>query len=126
MYLWMTSDHGGTSRGFDYLAFSLPALCFGGLTVASIGLPDWSVVGALAAAGAGVVSAVGLATVSRSLPPWVQTAWLAAAISVTGLTARLSMRVMIVPLGFMAALVCAGLLVRRQQLRRGHALRVHS
>jgi hypothetical protein len=117
MYPWMTGDHRGTSRGFAYLAFSLPALCFGGLTVASIGLPGWSVVGAIAAAVAGVVSAVGLATISRSLPPWVQTAGMAAAIFVIGLTAPLSMRVMIVPLGFIAALVCAGLLVRRQRLR---------
>lgn len=114
----MSGDQGGTSRGFDYVAFSLPALCFGGLAVASISLPAWSVVGALAAAVAGVVSAVGLANASRRLPPWVQTAGIAAAIFVSGLTARLSMRVMIVPLAFMAALVCAGLLGRRRQLRR--------
>jgi hypothetical protein len=114
----MTEDQSGTSRGFEYVVFSLPALCFGGLAVASISLPAWSVVGALVAAVVGVVSAIALANASRRLPPWVQTAGVAAAIFVSGLTARLSMRVMIVPLGFMAALVCAGLLVRRRQLRR--------
>ncbi len=114
----MSGDQGGTSRGFDYVAFSLPALCFGCLAIASISLPAWSIVGALAATVAGVVGAAGLANVSRRLPPWVQTAGIAAAIFVGGLTARLSMRVMIVPLGFMAALVCAGLLIRRRQLRR--------
>lgn len=117
MHASMTRDQGGTSRGFDYAAFSLPALCVGGFTVASIGLPGLSVVGALAAAVAGLVSAVSLAKVSRRLPPWVQTAGTTAAIVVTGLTAPLSMRVMIVPLGFMAAFVCTVLLVRRRQLR---------
>jgi hypothetical protein len=114
----MSGDQGGTTRGFDSVAFSLPALCFGGLAVASVSLPAWSVVGALAAAVAGVLSAVGLASASRRLPPWVQTAGISVAIFVSGLSARWSMRLMIVPLAFMAALVCAGLLVRRRQLRR--------
>jgi hypothetical protein len=118
MHPSMSGDQGGTSRGFDYVAFSLPVLCFGGLAVASIGLPAWSVGGALAAAVAGVVTAIGLANASRRLPSWVQTGGIAAAIFVSGLTASLSMRVMIVPLGFVAALVCAGLRVRRRQLPR--------
>jgi hypothetical protein len=80
----MTEDQSGTSRGFEYVVFSLPALCFGGLAVASISLPAWSVVGALVAAVVGVVSAVALANASRRLPPWVQTAGVAAAIFVSG------------------------------------------
>jgi hypothetical protein len=114
----MTPDHPGTSRAFDYVVFSLPALCLGGLVFASIGLAGWSVVAALGAALAGVVVAVGLANVSRQFPPWVETSGIAAVIFVSGLAVPLSMRVMIVPLAFTAALVCAGLLARRQQLRR--------
>jgi hypothetical protein len=118
MYPSMSGDQAGTSRAFDYVAFSLPGLCFGVLAVASISVPAWSVLAALVAAVGGVVGAAGLANASRRFPPWAQAAGMAAAIFVSGLTARLSMRVMIVPFGFMAAFVCAGLLVRRRQLRR--------
>jgi hypothetical protein len=118
MYPSMSGDQRGTSRGFDYVAYLLTAVCLGGLAVASALLPAWSVVGALAAAVAGAFSAVGLANGSRTPPPWVSTAGIAAAIFVSGLAARLSMRLLIFPLEFMAALVCAGLLVRRRQLRR--------
>jgi len=114
----MTLDHRGTSRGFDCVAFSLPVLCLGGLMVLSVGLPAWSVLGAIGAALAGVVIAVGLATASRTVSSWVETSGVVAAIFVSGLAAPWSMRVMIVPLAFTAALVCAALLARRQQLRR--------
>jgi hypothetical protein len=114
----MTPDSAGTSRGFDYLAYSLPVLCLCGLAIAGVRLPGWSIAAALGAVLAGVTVAVGLAKISREFPPWVEASGLAAALFLSGLAAPLSMRVMIVPLAFAAALVCAGLLARRQRLRR--------
>jgi hypothetical protein len=114
----MPPDSAGTSRGFDFVAYSLPVLCLGGLAVAGIGLPGWSIAAALAAALLGVTVAVGLANVSRPFPLWAEASGLAAAIFVSALAAPLSMRVMIVPLAFASALVCAALLARRQRLRR--------
>ena len=109
----------GTTRGFDVLAVSVPVVLTVALVVACVGLPTRSLGAAVLGVAAGIATAAGLTKLSeRRLPPWVNTVGIAAGVVIGGLFADASLKVAIGPLAFCAAMVSAGLLLRRRQLRR--------